>query len=66
VKALMDSKKHISKAAGLRVAGALLVGGILAEVLATAFHPAHQDPNNHVAAMMAMSGDQPFTGTAAW
>jgi Domain of unknown function (DUF4386) len=45
----MDSKKHISKAAGLRLAGALLVGGMLAEVLATAFHPAHQDPNNHVA-----------------
>src|SRR3954451_18732632 len=41
--------KPMSERALLRLAGTLLVGGLLLEVVAEIFHPSRQDPNDHPA-----------------
>lgn len=42
---------------GLWLAGALMTGGMVAEVVATTFHPAREDPNDHPAVFAEYAGD---------
>jgi hypothetical protein len=51
------------RARGLRLAGRLLIGGMVAEVVATAFHPAHQDPNDHPAVFREYAADGTWIAT---
>ena len=46
----------------IRLAGLLMTGGMLAELIVTAFHPASADPNDHVAVFAEYARDGSWTG----